>query len=388
VLSFVIGSGIALFRWYQYSHAEILVELPEIAELEIGERKKLSEFLVHINGTLFDDPFLDTSSLGEHHYSFSYRNDDGIKVKYAFDYQVSDRTAPIVWLGSSYTIVKGTKSDFVHNIMCADNYDATPQCEIVGDYDLNTVGSYSVFFQATDQSGNQMKQPFVLRVVEKSNKTEGTQSTTKTIFSEVVRDYKTDKTQIGLDLSFWQGDVDFQKLKDQGVEFVFLRVGTTKGIDGEFVLDRKFTQNIEAANQVGIPVGIYFYSYANSMEKAKEEARWVLEQIKEYRIDLPIAFDWENWSFYNEFHLSLLGLASMADGFIQTVEEAGYQGMLYSSKSYLEKIWPLHDHNVWLAHYTNQTNYQGNYEFWQMCSDGVISGIQGFVDINIRYLPF
>lgn len=64
-----------------------------------------------------------------------------------------------------------------------------------------------------------------------------------------------------------------------------------------------------------MPVGIYFYSYANSKEKAIKDAKWILEQIKDYKIDLPIAFDWENWSFYNEFNLSFFGLTDMANAF-------------------------------------------------------------------------
>ena len=103
-------------------------------------------------------------------------------------------------------------------------------------------------------------------------------------------------------------------------------------------------------------------------------------------MDLPIAFDWENWSFYNEFNLSFFGLSNMADSFVKTVRDAGYEGMLYSSKNYLEDIWFKRDYPVWLAHYTTKTNYEGDYEFWQLCNNGRVAGINGDVDINIRYL--
>ena len=169
------------------------------------------------------------------------------------------------------------------------------------------------------------------------------------------------------------------------MEFVFLRVGTSNGIEGENILDKKFLQNIERATNAGIPVGIYFYSYANSEERAISDALWVLEQIKNYQIDLPIAFDWENWSTFNEYHLSLFGLTDIASSFLKVIEDAGYEGLLYSSKSYLEQVWYPTEYKTWLAHYTSQTNYQGDYDFWQLCSDGAVNGINGAVDINIRY---
>ena len=188
-----------------------------------------------------------------------------------------------------------------------------------------------------------------------------------------------------MDISEWQGVVDFNKLKEAGVEFVFLRVGGTKGITGDYFLDSKFEDNIKKANEAGMPVGIYFYSYANSKEKAIKDAKWILEQIKDYKIDLPIAFDWENWSFYNEFNLSFFGLTDMANAFLDTFKDAGYQGLTYSSKTYLENIWQKTDYPVWLAHYAKSTSYKGEFEFWQICSNGRVDGINGDVDINIRY---
>lgn len=371
-------------RYYQKTHAKVEVYLKDSLIAEVGTHAKLTDYIVSLNGSIEEEQWIDTSTLGKKDIKFSYQNNDGFQVNYQFSVDVVDTTKPMVWLGTSYSVPVGSDTGFINKIMCADNYDDSPNCGIVGQYDLNAIGSYPVIFQATDSSGNQLNHEFQLNVIE-PKRGGNTSKPTKTLFHEVRSDYKNENTEIGLDISFWQGDVDFQKLKENGVEFVFLRVGTAVGIDGEYVLDKKFEQNITRANEVGMPVGIYFYSYANSEERAIEDAKWVLDTIKEKNISLPIAFDWENWSFYNDFHLSLMGLSNMAKGFIETVEKAGYEGMLYSSKSYLEKVWPEHSHKVWLAHYTNQTNYQGNYEYWQMCSDGVIPGIQGYVDINIRY---
>ena len=162
-------------------------------------------------------------------------------------------------------------------------------------------------------------------------------------------------------------------------------MGGTKGITGDYFLDSKFEQNIKNANKVGIPVGIYFYSYANNKDKAIKDAKWVLKQIKDYKVDLPIAFDWENWSFYNEFNLSFFGLTDMANSFLNVFKSKGYEGLLYSSKAYLDDIWLETNYPVWLAHYTKKTNYEGKYSYWQLCDNGLVDGINGNVDINIRY---
>ena len=97
-------------------------------------------------------------------------------------------------------------------------------------------------------------------------------------------------------------------------------------------------------------------------------------------------YDWENWSNYQDFKVSFHHLSEIANTFIKTVEKAGYDGMLYSSKYYLENIWNKSNHKIWLAHYTEQTTYQGKYDIWQLCSNGYVPGIEeNLVDINVMY---
>ena len=196
--------------------------------------------------------------------------------------------------------------------------------------------------------------------------------------------YKNEKTRIGIDISNYQGDIDFEKIKDSGVEFVIIRIGF--GHKGKYTIDKRFIKNIEAANMAGIDTGIYFFSYDNSIEEAKKSAKWVLNQIKNYKVKLPIAFDWEDWGNYNDYHLSFFGLTSMAEEFMNEIKKNGYDSMLYSSKAYLENIWLNKDTKIWLAHYSNQTNYKGNYEFWQICDNGKVNGIDTDVDIDIQYI--
>lgn len=386
VIAISIGSYF-LINYLRVKNAVIKVTLDDTLETEFLSDVKVSDFISDINGTIVDDYVIDTSKVGLKQVEFEYINEDNIKVKYVYEINIVDNVAPLIWLNNSYTVNVGSDISLTDKILCGDNYDNDPVCEVIGEYDMSEAGTYPLVFKATDDSGNVTEKEFNLIVREP--KTSGTSSggvSTKTLFSEVVDAHKNENTQIGIDISKWQGDVDFNALKEAGVEFVIIRVGTSSGINGENLVDSKFEQNINGANKAGIPVGVYFYSYANSEDRAISDALWVLEQIKDYKVDLPIAFDWENWSFYNEFNLSFFGLSNMADSFVKTVRDAGYEGMLYSSKNYLEDIWFKGDYPVWLAHYTTKTNYEGDYEFWQLCNNGRVAGINGDVDINIRYL--
>ena len=387
-LVIIIGIGsYFLINYLRVKNAVIKVTLDETLETEFLSDVKVSDFISDINGTIVDDYVIDTTDIGKKKIEFEYINDDNIKVKYNYEINVVDNGAPLIWLNNSYTVNVGSDISLTDKILCGDDTDPNPTCEVIGEYNMNEAGTYPLVFKATDNSGNVTEKEFNLIVREpKSSGTSSGSVSTKTLFSEVVDAHKTENTEIGLDISKWQGDVDFNALKEAGVEFVIIRVGTSSGINGENLVDSKFEQNINGANKAGIPVGIYFYSYANSEDRAISDALWVVEQIKDYKVDLPIAFDWENWSFYNEFNLSFFGLSSMADSFVKTVRDAGYEGMLYSSKNYLEDIWFKGDYPVWLAHYTTKTNYEGDYEFWQLCNNGRVAGINGDVDINIRYL--
>ncbi len=387
-LVIIIGIGsYFLINYLRVKNAVIKVTLDETLETEFLSDVKVSDFISDINGTIVDDYVIDTTDIGKKKIEFEYINDDNIKVKYNYEINVVDNVAPLIWLNNSYTVNVGSDISLTDKILCGDDTDPNPTCEVIGEYNMNEAGTYPLVFKATDNSGNVTEKEFNLIVREpKSSGTSSGSVSTKTLFSEVVDAHKTENTQIGLDISKWQGDVDFNALKEAGVEFVIIRVGTSSGINGENLVDSKFEQNINGANKAGIPVGVYFYSYANSEDRAISDALWVVEQIKDYKVDLPIAFDWENWSFYNEFNLSFFGLSSMADSFVKTVRDAGYEGMLYSSKNYLEDIWFKGDYPVWLAHYTTKTNYEGDYEFWQLCNNGRVAGINGDVDINIRYL--
>lgn len=392
IISIVVGiillsvGGFLLYKYIEIKNAVVKVVLKDNLEADFVDTLRVSSFIESINGKIVDDYYLNTDSLGKKKIDFEYINDDGIKIKYNYEINVVDREAPLIWLGKSYNVTRGSEDNLIDKIMCGDNYDNNPECVIEGDYNLDNVGSYNLVFKATDSSGNVSKKKFILNVNEASSKKESNGVKSVTEFSDVIKNYKNDNTQIGIDVSKWQGDIDFSKLKSAGVEFVIIRIGSSTGINGENFIDSKFIQNIKNANSVGIPVGVYFYSYANSVDKAISDAKWIIENIKDYKVELPIAFDWENWGSFNTYELSFFGLTNMAKGFMDTVKDAGYDAMLYSSKTYLENIWMSVDYPVWLAHYTKNTNYAGDYSYWQICSNGRVDGINGDVDIDIRYI--
>lgn len=205
-------------------------------------------------------------------------------------------------------------------------------------------------------------------------------------FSNAIEKYKKSNTKIGIDVSQWQGDIDWQKVKSAGAEFAIIRVGYQKGYDGENVIDPYFINNITKAKEAKLKVGIYYYSYAKTVKQAKEQAEWVADKLKNYEIDLPVAFDWESWSSFVTCKMSFFDINQVAHTYCNTLKEHGYKTSLYSSKNYLEKVWyPEEFDYIWLAHYTSKTDYKNKYGMWQFCNTGKIDGINGDVDIDVLY---
>lgn len=382
VLGLGVFFGIRFYNKWRIENAVIDVKLNDNLDVEVYSEAVVSDFINSINGKIIDDYLINTKELGKKEIKFKFINDDDIEVKYSFNVNVVDTTKPWIFSGNSFSINKGYTGNLEEELFCGDNYDNDPSCTLTGYYDYNTVGSYPLTFTGVDSSGNASTTNFNLVVKNKSNSSSGSSYIN---YSDVVSKHKNENTMIGLDVSRWQGDINFQAVKDAGVEFVFVRVGSQRGVGGEYYIDPKFHQNIKGFNEVGIPVGIYFYSYADSVKSAKAEAKWVVEQLKGYKVDLPVVFDWENWSFFQEFGVSFYNLTEIAKSYLGVVEDAGYEGMLYSSKNYLENVWYKTKYPVWLAHYTEKTTYEGEYKVWQLCANGRVSGINGNVDINVMY---
>ena len=382
-LLITIGS-VFLYQKYKVAHAVKIVNI-KMHEVEVYSDVMLSDLITSMNGHLIKDKKINTDMLGSYEVAFDYINDDDIKVNYSFSINVVDKTPPMISKPNVYNVNVNYDGNIEKDLFCGDNYDDNPKCYIEGEYDISKIGKYNVTFVGVDSSNNESRHNFVLNV-RKKPKSSTSNNNSFVNFSDLVEKYKTDKTKMGIDISHWQGNIDFQKVKEAGVEFVYIRVGRGNGIGGEYVIDKKFEENIEGFNKVGIPVGVYFYSFANSVQDATEEAKWVLQHIKNYDVDLEIVFDWENWSSFQEFDLSFKKLTNLASSFGKVVKNKGYQAMLYSSKNYLENVWYPVDFPVWLAHYTDNTDYSGEYKVWQLCNNGRVDGIDdNLVDIDIMY---
>ncbi len=390
VITIIVLGGILAYKKYQkwreeerIRNAIIKIEYINPLEIEFNSDAKLSDLITSINGTILDDFVIDTSVVGSKTLSFKYVNEEDITVPRTISIQIVDKTPPVIWLTDSYTVNIGNTKKLEDTIMCVDNYDDNPKCSIIGDYDFNKIGKYDLVYEASDFSGNITKKNFTLRVV-KPVKSISNSSTIP--FRSLYNEYKKDDTLIGIDVSKWQGDIDYSKVKNEGVEFVFIKLGGQNGIGGDYYLDSKFERNINGFKEVGIPIGLYFYSYDNSIESAKNSALWVIEQIKKYDIDLPIAFDFESWSSYNKFHMSMNTLTKTFESFANTLKKNGYDSMLYGSKNYLENIWLKTNYPIWLAHYTSKTDYNSSFKCWQRTSSAKISGITAnTVDFDICY---
>ena len=366
--------------------------LIENLKVPVYSKLKVKDLIASIDGKVITNKTLNTEELGKQEVSFVYKDKNNKEKRGVFTIDVVDEEKPLVWLSGSYSARVGSDLNLEDEIFCADNYDSNPTCKIEGTYDLNTAGTYNLTYVATDSNKNEERINFTLNVYEPAPATT-TQTPAPaeereevvTAFNDVVATHKDENTEIGIDVSKWQGDIDFRKVKDAGATFVMIRVGSQQGVDGEYILDPYFKQNIENALANDLKVGVYFYSYANSKKEARKQATWVLDQIKDYEITLPIAFDWECYNSFNQMELSLFGLNEVAESFLEKVEDKGYDGMLYGSKNYLNSIWKYHDYDVWLAHYTDQTDYDSHYVMWQLCQDGRIDGINTAVDINVLY---
>lgn len=375
-----------LFNDYRIKTAKKKVKFNNL-EVEVYSDIKVKDLIKSINGKIIDNYKIDTTKLGKKEIEFQFINNDNIKVPYSFTINIVDKTAPLISHIDSYTIYKGDKENIAKNIFCGDNYDDKPKCEIIGDYDRNEVGEYPVEFKATDSNKNTSSHKMKIIVKEKPKPVKSSKKY-KYTFPEDVTEYKDirekhKETLVGIDISKWQGKIDFKKLKKEKVGFVMLRVGYQKEIEGDYILDERFKENIEELNKLKIPVGVYFYSKANSKEEAINQAKWVRKKIKHHEVDLPVAFDWENFDTYQYYKQSFYHMTEIANAFMDKIEKYEYDSMLYSSKNNLKEIWYPTEHDIWLAHYTEKTDYE-DYRIWQMTDNGKISGISNnTVDINI-----
>ncbi|MDE5801840.1 MAG: glycoside hydrolase family 25 protein [Lachnospiraceae bacterium] len=195
----------------------------------------------------------------------------------------------------------------------------------------------------------------------------------------------------GIDVSRYQGNIDWNKVAAQGVEYVIIRVGIRGwGQEGTLVLDEKFEDNIKGASAAGLKVGVYFFSQAITDEEALEEADLVLDAIAGYDVSYPIVYDVEKTSEASGRmnQLSVEDRTRMAHIFLDRIKEAGYTPMIYANMemwSVLINMAEFEDVDKWFAYYDTDLYFPYEYAIWQYSDTGRIDGIGGDVDLNISF---
>lgn len=197
--------------------------------------------------------------------------------------------------------------------------------------------------------------------------------------------------KLGIDVSKWNQEIDWEAVKDAGIEFAIIRCGYRGASTGALVIDPRYRENIEGAISAGIPVGVYFFTQALDEVEAVEEASMVIRLIEDYDVDYPVFLDSES-----------TGGKGRADGldsdertrahraFLQTIEAAGYETGVYASRNWLNDridMTRLSDYRIWLAEYAEAPTYDAHYyHMWQYTSKGTVDGISTNVDLNLCYM--
>ena len=196
---------------------------------------------------------------------------------------------------------------------------------------------------------------------------------------------------IGIDVSEFQGEIDWNVVKESGIEFAIIRLGYRGyGAEGRLVLDERFEQNIKGAQAAGLKTGVYFFSQAVSDKEAKEEAEFVLQTLEGRKLELPVVFDTEE----------IKGDTARTDEntreqftdnciiFCDRIEEAGYETMIYANMKwmaftlYMEE---LTGYDIWYADYENTPQWPYDFSVWQYSESGSVPGIEGAVDLNVWF---
>ena len=195
----------------------------------------------------------------------------------------------------------------------------------------------------------------------------------------------------GIDVSKYNGDIDWNKLKEQGVKFAIIRCGYRGSVTGAIVEDPYYRKNIEGAQAAGIPVGLYFFTQATNEREAIEESSAAMSLAGDYDITYPIFVDSESAGGKGRAdELDVVERSRALQAFCETIRSGGYNAGIYASKNWFNNRLDISklsaDNITWLAEYADKPSYGASYQMWQYSSAGRIPGIEGRVDMNMSYL--
>lgn len=196
----------------------------------------------------------------------------------------------------------------------------------------------------------------------------------------------------GIDVSRFQGEIDWEQVRDAGVEFAIVRVGGRYMNSGGFYEDYLYRENIEGAIAAGVSVGAYFFSQAVSAEEGLEEAEYVLSLIEGYDLTMPIVMDWEplGGSDARTYGVGVVEITEAVRAFCDRIKEAGYEPMIYfnANSAYARMdLRELTNLKFWFAQYNDVPTFQYHFDMWQYSDTGRVPGIEGNVDLNLYFLP-
>ncbi|MGI6255878.1 MAG: glycoside hydrolase family 25 protein [Acutalibacter sp.] len=203
----------------------------------------------------------------------------------------------------------------------------------------------------------------------------------------------------GVDVSEHQGQIDWQQVKDAGVEFAILRIGYRGMTEGGLNLDATFEQNYQGATAAGLKVGVYFFSQAITQKEAKEEAQYVLDALDGRALDYPVVFDWETpipsetlpAEDLRAYDMDGEVISAMAKAFCQEIEKNGYNPCVYTNKHmayYTFDLEALKDYPLWYAEYQPAPSLYYDFRIWQYSASATVPGISGSVDLNLCFEPY
>lgn len=196
----------------------------------------------------------------------------------------------------------------------------------------------------------------------------------------------------GIDVSFYQHDIDWPKVKAAGIQFAMIRLGIRGwGSAGKLVEDEYAQKNLKEAKEAGLAIGAYFFSQATNIDEVDDEISFLLSILGNTRLDLPLVLDWERITEEGSRSKDVdrRTLTDMLLHYCQEVEKLGYQPMIYFNPNQAKTLLylnELEDYPFWLAFYTDRMTYPFRVEMWQYTETGRIPGIEGNVDINV-YIP-
>lgn len=208
-----------------------------------------------------------------------------------------------------------------------------------------------------------------------------------------VMTYSGCETTLGIDVSGYQKDIDWEAVKAGGIDFAIIRVGGRFMQSGGLYDDSYFTKNMEGALAAGLDVGVYFFSQAITAEEGLEEAEYVLERIQGYDITYPVICDWEylGGSTARTYGVEPADITAGISAFCERVAQEGYEPMVYFNGycGYIKMdLRQLTDYGFWFAEYTGTPSCIYHFQMWQYSSTGKVDGISGNVDMNICFVPY